>query len=141
MDFAHDLHGAARRLLRTAQRTWDAYLARLQSSEGPTYIAYLVLGLVVVGLVLPPFMALAGVALVVAFVALWVREFVALMSRPDAAFPGRYDKLVWSVLLLVLPPVGLAAFWWYRRNHDDLTRAPHGPDVAGKPPRSADDWF
>jgi hypothetical protein len=45
----------------------------------------------------------------------WLRDFAHLMSQPDHAFPGRYDKLIWAALLIFLPPVGLLAYWSYRR--------------------------
>lgn len=47
----------------------------------------------------------------------WVREFVGLMSLGDESFPGRYDKLIWAALLVVLPPVGLVTFSVYRKVH------------------------
>jgi hypothetical protein len=36
-----------------------------------------------------------------AFLALWLVQFVYLMRMPDAAFPGRYDKVLWVVTFLV----------------------------------------
>ena len=44
----------------------------------------------------------------------WVREFTFLMRLDDEAFPGRNDKLIWAVLLMVLPPVGVWLFQGYR---------------------------
>jgi len=60
------------------------------------------------------------VALSVLFVLLtvaWLRQFGFLMQLGDDAFPGRFDKLIWALLLIVLPPVGVLAFWSYREAH------------------------
>jgi hypothetical protein len=46
-------------------------------------------------------------------------EFLFLMSLCDDELPGRYDKLLWTVLLILLPPVGL---WMFR-----VLRASHWP--------------
>lgn len=62
-----------------------------------------------------PMLLLAGLA--VGLLALWVREFGYLMNQPDEAFRGRNDKLIWALLLIMLPPVGVIAFWSYRRAH------------------------
>jgi len=46
---------------------------------------------------------------------LWIREIVHLMGLSDDAFPGRHDKLMWFVLLVGLPPIGVPAFAIFRR--------------------------
>ena len=48
------------------------------------------------------------------FLRAWRREFHFLMSLRDDDFPGRFDKLVWAVLLTTLPPIGL---WCFRSYH------------------------
>lgn len=45
----------------------------------------------------------------------WVREFVHLMGVADDSFPGRHDKVLWVVLMVLLPPIGVAAFSIFRR--------------------------
>ncbi|MFO0954571.1 MAG: hypothetical protein U0835_26095 [Isosphaeraceae bacterium] len=62
-----------------------------------------------------PYLALAGLLAGVLFARVWVHSFVELMSSPDEAFPGRHDKLVWVLLLVFLPPVGLVCLRDYRR--------------------------
>jgi len=57
--------------------------------------------------------------------AIWLHAFALLMRQPDDAFPGRYDKPIWALLLIILPPVGVLAFWSYRRAH--------GLPALGKP--------
>jgi hypothetical protein len=61
-----------------------------------------------------------GVVLVLAALSglafLWFRELLGLMAMSDDAFPGRFDKVLWFVLLVLLPPVGLAAFATFRRS-------------------------
>jgi hypothetical protein len=64
---------------------------------------------------LPIFIALAVVAVIVLFARAWLREFSFLMGVDDSAFPGRNDKLIWALLLIVLPPVGVYLFRAHRR--------------------------
>lgn len=61
------------------------------------------------------------------FALAWSHEFVELMRRPDDAFPGRNDRLVWAAALIVAAPLGLMAFWYYRRTY--LPQAK--PDTPG----------
>lgn len=48
------------------------------------------------------------------FAHVWRREFLLLMNRRDDEFPGRFDKLTWTLLLIVMPPVGVWFFRTYR---------------------------
>ena len=64
---------------------------------------------------LPLVIALAVVAVVVLFARDWLREFSFLMGVDDSAFPGHHDKLIWALLLIVLPPVGVYLFRAHRR--------------------------
>lgn len=60
----------------------------------------------------------AALALAVVLFGLeWLREFGFLMRLNDDAFPGRNDKLIWAILMIVLPPVGLWQFRSYRQAH------------------------
>ena len=56
-------------------------------------------------------------AALILFARAWVREFAYLMRLGDDAFPGRNDKLIWAILLIVLPPVGVWLFRAYREAH------------------------
>jgi hypothetical protein len=58
------------------------------------------------------------------FLKVWRDEFVFLMGRNDDEFPGRHDKLVWVVALLVFAPVGT----WFFRSY----RLAHWPEPAGQ---------
>lgn len=60
---------------------------------------------------------LAALILVAFFLWAWQREFLFLMGLRDDAFPGRYDKLIWTFLLIVMAPVGLWFFRSYRLMH------------------------
>ncbi|MFO0960743.1 MAG: hypothetical protein U0800_25455 [Isosphaeraceae bacterium] len=61
-------------------------------------------------------LALATLAFV-AFGLAWLREFRYLINLTDDVFPGRNDKLIWGILLIVLPPVGVWLFRSYRMAH------------------------
>lgn len=74
-------------------------------------ISFLLIAVLSRGAAVPVLLMLAAA---VGFFACWVREFTFLMRQPDQAFQGRHDKLIWALLLIVLPPVGLFAFWSYR---------------------------
>jgi hypothetical protein len=80
-----------------------------------------------------PGLLLVALGTIVLLIVSWVRDFAYLMSQPDHAFPGRYDKLIWALLLIVLPPVGVVAFWSYRR-------AQLGESRVAKP-AAARDWL
>lgn len=88
---------------------------KVRQAEGWELAAYLLVGVLLLTLVLPAALTLAIAALVVALVAAWVHEFVFLMRLAPEAFPSRHDRLVWIVLMLLVPPVGLLAFWSFRR--------------------------
>jgi hypothetical protein len=86
--------------------------------EVPRVLAFaglVLLGLILISAALPLFVAVAFVLAVLFLVRAWLREFAFLMSVDDSAFPGRNDKLIWAVLLIVLPPVGVYLFRAHRR--------------------------
>lgn len=60
-------------------------------------------------------LGLGLLAIAILAVFFWVREFIHLMGLADEAFPGRYDKVLWFLLLVLLPPVGALAFSTFRR--------------------------
>jgi hypothetical protein len=84
--------------------------------------------LLVVALAVPLVLSLA--AGLVLFARAWIREFWFLMRLGDDAFPGQYDKLGWTVLLIVLPPVGVEFFSRFR--------LAHWPEAK---PAMSDEWF
>lgn len=122
---AHAACQAGRDLGRKASRI-------LEHSEGWQVALYVALGLMAMAVVLPLALGLALLALVVAVVLAWVHEFVFLMRLGDDAFPGRHDKLVWAALMIVLPPIGLLAFWSFHKAH----RIEEKPSA-----RTVDDWL
>ncbi len=67
--------------------------------------------------ILPALLILALLGAFVFFVRAWVREFAILMRLGDDVFPGHNDKLIWAILLIVLPPVGVWLFQSYREAH------------------------
>jgi hypothetical protein len=88
----------------------------LRQAEG-WQIAGLVLLAICILPLMPVVLALAVVAAVVLFARAWLREFTYLMRLRDDAFPGHNDKLIWAILLIVLPPVGAWLFQTYREAH------------------------
>ncbi len=76
---------------------------------------------------MPVVLALALLAAVVLFARAWLREFTYLMRLRDDAFPGHNDKLIWAILLIVLPPVGAWLFQTYREAHWPEAKPSKGP--------------
>jgi hypothetical protein len=66
---------------------------------------------------IPVLAVLAGVTALMVFGRAWGREFSTLMRLDDGAFPGHHDKLIWAILLIVMPPVGVYHFRSYREAH------------------------
>ncbi len=132
MDFTAHLRNAARSLHHAGHDLCHRAARILRRSEGWQLALYVALGLLAIAVVLPLALALAVVALVVAVVLAWVHEFVFLMRLGDEAFPGRQDKLVWAALMIVLPPIGLLAFWAFRKSHwiEDKPATPTSDDWA-----------
>jgi len=63
-----------------------------------------------------PFM-LAIVIVLGLYLRTWRDEFIFLMGLRDDDFPGRNDKLIWVLVLVVFAPVGPWLFGSYRLAH------------------------
>jgi len=88
----------------------------LRQAEG-WQIALLVMAAIFILPVVPVLLVLAFVAALILFARAWLKEFTYLMRLRDDAFPGHNDKLIWAILLIVLPPVGTWLFQTYREAH------------------------
>jgi hypothetical protein len=62
-------------------------------------------------------LTLAALLLLGLFLRAWQSEFVFLMGLRDDDFPGRYDKLIWVLVLLAFAPIGPWFFRSYRLAH------------------------
>jgi len=56
-------------------------------------------------------------AVILALALFWVGEFSRLMQTTETDFPGRHDRLIWIIVMVVLLPIGALAFWTFRRSH------------------------
>ncbi len=107
--------------------TFRGGLRHLATRPPLAAVLWSALGLSVLLLLTDPPSELAfafAVAAILAFLVLWVREFLGLMTLTDDAFPGRHDKLIWVALMVLLPPVGLASFSLFRRAYWPATEKP-----------------
>jgi hypothetical protein len=96
---------------------WTRWLAGwFRQAEGWQIAAVLGLTLLILPMV-PLVLILAFLAAFVLFAKAWLKEFTFLMRLRDDAFPGRNDKLIWAMLLIVLAPVGTWLFQNYREAH------------------------
>jgi hypothetical protein len=90
----------------------------LEMTAGAIGLTVLLLGMLIFSIQGPLHLAGAlAVLLAIAYALAWFREFRFLMQLPDEAFPGRFDKPIWALLLIVLPPVGVLSFRSFRRAH------------------------
>lgn len=74
-------------------------------------------------------LSLAAAGLLLSYLRAWVAEFQFLMSLSDDDFPGRFDKPVWALTLVVLGPVGL---WAFRRHRAACVKAAAEEEVGGE---------
>ena len=96
---------------------WAGYVQGwFRQAEG-WQIALVILAAIVLLPSIPLILALAVLFALVLFAKAWLREFTYLMKLRDDAFPGHNDKLIWAVLMIVLPPVGAWLFQTYREAH------------------------
>ncbi len=101
--------------------TGRAFASSVKDLLTPWSVALLLYGLALVALFLDRdavrnglFHLLLAVGVVLVFLAFWVRELLVLMALRDDELPGRFDKPIWALLLIALPPVGLVAFRCHR---------------------------
>jgi hypothetical protein len=45
-----------------------------------------------------------------AFCAFWIREFAELMLLEDRLFSGRFDKIIWAAVFVMVAPLAPFAF-------------------------------
>ena len=89
---------------------------------------------------LPVMLTLALLALL--FFRAWREEFVRLMGLHEDSFPGRFDKLIWISLMIILPPVGYTCLRAYRRSLQPEAETTTETDPEAKPVASpAHEWF
>jgi hypothetical protein len=110
------LESELRRGWRSARPFLDATLERMRGMSAGEWVGVAVCALLA-WLLVPLLLVLLGIVLFVAALVAWVAEFVTLMRLREDVFPGRRDKLVWMLLMILVPPVGLLAFWTFRRSH------------------------
>ena len=74
-----------------------------------------------------PFLLVAGLLVGLFLLATsWLKEFRFLMNLRDDAFQGHNDKLIWAILMIVLPPVGVGVFRSYRLQRWPVAKIPTG---------------
>ena len=88
-----------------------------------TIATFVLLGVVLLPVLIPFALVMTVVIGLVLFALAWAREFLTLMRLGDHAFPGRFDKLLWGLLLILAPPVGVWVFSAYRESHWGVDKA------------------
>ncbi len=93
-------------------------------------VAGLLLAVPIMIAALPIVLLVVLAAGLVMFVELWIKEFRILMDLDDDVFKGRNDKLIWAILLIVAPPLGVGVFRSYRKlRWPEAKPAGNGPVV------------
>jgi hypothetical protein len=119
-----DLPTALRSIFTDLRNAWARFAS---GSNAPWLVAAAVIGLAAVVFQASLLLVLLVGTLAVWFASAWLREFRFLILLSDDVFPGQNDKLIWAILLIVLPPVGLWLFQSYREVHWPETK----PTAAG----------
>lgn len=44
----------------------------------------------------------------------WIYQFIGLMTLDDKSFPGRYDKVIWAAVFILLFPLAPIAFLYWK---------------------------
>jgi hypothetical protein len=104
------------RLRRLGHALWPLRLTLWQMMSAVAVAAFLILAfengrMTALVVVVASFVVLAW------FVRAWTHEFVFLMGLRDSDLPARYDKLIWTFLLLSFPPITTWLFRSYRVAH------------------------
>jgi hypothetical protein len=98
-----------------ARRAW----ARVEAWATRTPPWKVALAFAAAGLALALLFPMIGALLVLALIGGvawgWLSEFAILMRTPPSAFPGRHDRWLWSVVMIVFAPVAWLAFRMYRQ--------------------------
>jgi uncharacterized membrane protein YagU involved in acid resistance len=63
------------------------------------------------------------VILLFALVWVWLKQFVWMMALDDGSFPGKYDKLIWSAVFIILLPLAPFAFAMWKIAWKEYWRA------------------
>jgi len=58
--------------------------------------------------------ALFPLLLMLLLAGFWVTQILDLMHRRDDEFPGRSDKLIWALVIILLPGLGAFAYWLWK---------------------------
>jgi hypothetical protein len=117
---AGDLSSMLARISATLREAWTRFASEFKA---PWLLAAMLIALAALVLRTAfPLVLLAG-GIVVFFAISWLREFRFLVHLSDDAFPGQNDKLIWAILMIVLPPVGVWLFHSYREAHWPETKA------------------
>ena len=48
------------------------------------------------------------------WVMFWLSQFIDLMRRSDDEFVGRFDKLIWAAVFILLFPLAPVAYWIWK---------------------------
>ena len=84
-------------------------------------------------------LAVLAVLAAVCLAILWAGQLLELMRMTDSDFPGRHDKVLWFVLLLVSGPLGALIFWcWKDHRVFELRKTRMDADLAKAASRATD---
>lgn len=69
----------------------------------------------------------------------WIKQMLRLISLTDDCFPGRYDKIMWAVIVFFGSIVGAFVFWlWTHARRAEMEVANLARKVVWSTTNSAD---
>jgi hypothetical protein len=62
------------------------------------------------------------ITVLVVFVLIWAYQFIQLMLMSDEEFPGRSDKITWSLVFVIMMPLAPFVFLFWRGAYKEKVR-------------------
>ena len=71
---------------------------------------------------MPLFIPIVPIAIIATCLFLfWIKQMVRLMGLTDDCFPGRYDKVIWAVIVFFGSILGAFVFWlWMQARREEM---------------------
>jgi hypothetical protein len=98
------------------------------------YLLIILAGLFLLAVLLPLIVHVVILLVILSALIFWLRQLIDVMQRSDDDFPGRNDKLIWAVVIVLGNVFGALAYWIAKP-----VRAPRSGDSLRQDFRPPDD--
>jgi uncharacterized membrane protein len=75
------------------------------------YLLVVLAGLFALAILLPLMIHLLVLFVLLAGIVFWLTQLIDVMQRRDDEFPGRYDKIIWALVIVLGNIFGAFAYW------------------------------